>query len=212
MKRCDACGKRAEGLGTIPTEFNGIVLCSTCYEGLPAFQHGRGYKSIEGLRKKHILAITEMKEKNYPEAVIEAVEAWFCDKEKEQEAKERVQACMADAKSYLMTTAHRFEGYTIKEYHGVITGESVLGTGFMSSWDASISDMLGEESSAFIDKLKQAREYAKKRLIEESIKAGGNAIIAIDIEYTMFTSNMIGVIITGTSVTIEKTVAEGLPQ
>lgn len=204
MKRCDACGKRAEGLGTCPTEFNKIVLCSSCYEGLAAFAHGRGYRNLESLQKKHALAMSEMKEKQYPEHVIEEIENWFCDKEKEQLAKERVESCMVDAKRYLMTTGNRFEGYRITDYHGVITGESVLGTGFMSSWDASISDMLGEESASFIDKLKQAREHAKKRLIEESIKAGGNAIIAIDIEYTMFSSNMIGVILTGTSVTIEK--------
>lgn len=146
----------------------------------------------------------EMRTRAFPQEVQEQVEVWFQEQKEAFEQKERAKAVLANLDSYMMTTGYTFEGYKITAYHGVISGESVLGTGFLSSWNASISDMLGAESSAFIDKLKEARQLAKQRVAQASAAAGGNAIIGIDIEYTMFTNDMIGVIITGTSVTIEK--------
>ena len=104
----------------------------------------------------------------------------------------------------MMTTCPTFEGYRILSYHGIISGESVLGTGFISSWEASVADMTGTESEAFIAKLQDAKVAAKKRIIERCLFNGGNAIVGVDIEYTMFNSNMIGVILTGTAVKIEK--------
>lgn len=204
MRKCNVCGKRAEGLGTYPTEFGSIVMCSNCYEGMKAFQNGRKMRSIDEWETKHQEASEEMRTRAFPQEVQEQVEAWFQAQKEAFEQKERAKAVLANLDSYMMTTGYTFEGYKITAYHGVISGESVLGTGFLSSWNASISDMLGAESSAFIDKLKEARQLAKQRVAQASAAAGGNAIIGIDIEYTMFTNDMIGVIITGTSVTIEK--------
>lgn len=198
-KKCDVCGKKAEGLGTVPTQFKDVVLCSSCYEGLKAFEHGRGGKTKEVLEKKQQLAINEMKERDYPQVVIENVYAWFEEKIK---GLEKESAYIDEA--FMMTTCHNFEGYRISAYHGIVSGESVLGTGFLSSWNASFSDMLGAESDSYIGKLHEAREYAKQRIIKECVKRQGNALIGIDIEYTMFRNDMIAVIIHGTSVTIEK--------
>lgn len=199
-KICDVCGKKAEGLGTCATQFNDVVLCSNCYESLDAFAHGRGAKSQEKLKQKHELAIKEMQQKGYPQKVIEQVDLWFDQREEELEVKKKVD----ESETFMMTTCPGFEGYHIVAYHGVVSGESVLGTGFLSSWNASISDMLGAESESFTDKLQEARAYAKKRIVSNCITAGGNALIGVDIEYTMFRSDMIGVIMNGTSVTIEK--------
>lgn len=199
-KICDVCGKKAEGLGTCPTQFNEVILCSNCYESLAAFKNGRGAANKEVLEKKHQSAIAEMKQRNYPPRVIENVEQWFQEKAVSYEAKDVMNA----ADTFMMTTCPGFEGYRITAYHGVVSGESVLGTGFLSSWDASVSDMLGAESDSFTGKLQEARSYAKKRIVGNCVKTGGNALVGVDIEYTMFNSNMIGVIMNGTSVTIEK--------
>lgn len=200
-KICDVCGKRAEGLGTCPTQFHDIIMCSSCYEGLRAFETGRGIKTIQELERKRMLAASEMREKAYPQRVIDNVDDWFAEKKQTLEVREIVRN---ESSTFLMTTCHGFEGYRITDYRGIVSGESVLGTGFLSSWDASVSDMLGAESASFIDKLKEAREYAKRRAVESCLKAGGNALIGVDVEYTMFSSNMIGVILTGTCVTVEK--------
>lgn len=199
-KICDVCGRKADGLGTCATPFKSIILCSNCYEGLKAFENGRKFPDIETLREKHALALTEMAEKKYPEHVVKEIDAWFKEKESMMKSKE----IMEEADDFMMTTCPSFEGYRITAYHGVVSGESVLGTGFISSMDASVSDLLGAESAAFIQKLAEARKMAKKRAVGNCFSAGGNALIGIDIEYTMFGGNMIGVIVTGTSVTIEK--------
>ena len=41
-------------------------------------------------------------------------------------------------------------------------------------------------------------------MIAESVKNGGNAVIGISYEYVVFSGNMIGISVNGTSVKIEK--------
>ena len=79
-KICDVCGKRAEGLGTCPTQFHDIIMCSSCYEGLRAFEKGRSVKTVQELEDKRLLAMSEMQEKAYPSRVIENVDAWFAER------------------------------------------------------------------------------------------------------------------------------------
>lgn len=203
VKKCSACGKRAEGLGTYPTELKDAVLCSTCYEGL-SFRKGQKFKSIEGVERIKTVVNKEMQEKQFAEKAVEQINAWFEDKKGDVKAQLAMEVFEKQQKACMMTSGFNFEGYRIIAYHGVIFGESVLGTGFLSSLDASVSDMLGAESSSFIQKLQEARELAQKRAILQAMKAGGNAIIGVDIDYTMFNNNMIGVIVNATSVTIEK--------
>ena len=106
--------------------------------------------------------------------------------------------------THLLTTGYNFEGYKIISYKGVISGSVVLGTGVFSELEASINDLFGSESVAFSDKLEKAKKMATNQLITESIKLDGNAIIGIDFDYVTFSSNMIGVVANGTSVTIKK--------
>ena len=61
-------------------------------------------------------------------------------------------------KKMLMTSGYNFEGYTITEYLGVFSGECALGTGFLSSLGAGISDFLGTNSKMYSNKLKEAKE------------------------------------------------------
>lgn len=106
--------------------------------------------------------------------------------------------------NHLMTTGYYFDGYRIKGYNGVISGSVVLGTGFLSEFGASISDLFGSQSELFSDKLETARELALKNLVKKSAQNSGNAIIGIDFDYITFSNNMIGVVANGTSVVVEK--------
>ena len=108
------------------------------------------------------------------------------------------------ARNQILTTGYNFEGYNIVKYIGIISGETVLGAGFLSEFSASFSDILGDESSAFTDKLEAAKNTALDKLSVKSMEKGGNAIIGIDFDYITFSNNMIGVVANGTSVVIEK--------
>ena len=105
---------------------------------------------------------------------------------------------------HMLTTGYNFEGYNIVAYRKVITGEVVLGTGFLSEFAASFSDFFGVESNTFSDKMEKAKEAALDKMIKNSVEAGGNAIIGVDFDYITFAYNMIGVVASGTSVVIEK--------
>lgn len=103
-------------------------------------------------------------------------------------------------KKMLMTSGYNFEGYTITEYLGVFSGECALGTGFLSSLGAGISDILGTNSKMYSNKLKEAKEYALDQLQNQITEAGGNAIIGLDIDYVSFSSDIMGVVASGTAV------------
>ena len=50
----------------------------------------------------------------------------------------------------------------------------------------------------------EAKKAAQKILIDEALKAGGNAVIGVDFDYILFGNNMIGVSANGTSVKVVK--------
>ena len=103
----------------------------------------------------------------------------------------------------LLTSGYNFEGYRIVEYLGFLSGETVLGTGFLSEFSAGFSDFFGVSNQRFADKLEQAKDAAIQHLLEKAVNAGANALIGIDIDYNMFSANMIGVIANATAVKIE---------
>lgn len=107
--------------------------------------------------------------------------------------------------SHLLTSGYNFEGYKIISYNGIVSGEVVMGTGFLSEFSASLDDFLGSTSEAFSDKIVKAKEISLSKMITASCARGGNAIIGVDFDYTTFANNMIAVSANGTSVVIEKT-------
>ena len=104
----------------------------------------------------------------------------------------------------LITTGFGFEGYKIIKHCGLVSGESVLGTGFISEFSASVSDLFGSASNTFASKMNEAKNIAKRHLIENALKVGANALIGVDFDYITFGNNMIGVSANATAVVVEK--------
>ena len=107
-------------------------------------------------------------------------------------------------KEHLLSTGYSFETCSIKKYVGLVSGESVIGTGWFSTMESNISDLFGVESEAYSDKIKQAKKNALDSMIKESVSKGGNAIIGISYEMITLSSDMIGVSVNGTSVVVNK--------
>lgn len=107
-------------------------------------------------------------------------------------------------KTHMLTTGFSFEGYRITQYLGIVTGETVMGTGYFSDIGASISDLFGAEASEYTEKLRAAKQAVLKIMIKNSTDLGGNAIIGISYELMTFSGNMMGVSVTGTAVKAEK--------
>lgn len=68
----------------------------------------------------------------------------------------------------LITSGYNIEGYQIDEYLEYVSGESALGTAFLSSLGASIADILGTNSEMYSDKLIHAKEAAIKVMEEKA--------------------------------------------
>lgn len=196
-KICDVCHKKINGINNIANKIGDSILCSHCYEQLDGFKVTRKYTDAKILEKDQEKYIDRAKELNYPESVIDSMNKHFLMVKKRMINKD-----MLD--HYLTTTGSLLEGYHIDEYLGIVSGHVVIGTGMFSSFDASIADWTGSESSAYTEKLDLAKETALKRAIIKSIRLGGNALIGIDVEHSVFLRDLIGVIVTGTSVKVKK--------
>ena len=102
----------------------------------------------------------------------------------------------------LITTTNNVDGYLVERYIGIDSVEVVIGTGMFSEFGGDVADFFGTRASGFEMKLQSAKQAAFTKLKLNAFMQGGNAVIGIDIDYTEFTSNRIGVIANGTIVKI----------
>lgn len=221
-KVCINCGKK---IGIIVKEppldlCDGQILCDDCAKGIKQ-NLGKlyGAKSLDVFNTlKHEIiqdcaniyntsavdAVDKKITDIYERTVKAQIDKYQTKPSEERQMDARLAALKNLAEKQLLTTGYDFSGYKIVQYLGVISGEVVLGTGFLSEFSASFSDLFGEEYGAFADKLETAKDASIKKLTLKSAEKGGNAIIGVDFDYITFASNMIGVVANGTSVVIER--------
>lgn len=101
-----------------------------------------------------------------------------------------------------ITTTLNIDGYKVKRYVDIESVEIIIGTGIFSEFSGGIADFFGSRSTAFERKLQNAKKLAFKTLKYRAFEKGGNAIVGIDIDYTEFSGNRIGLIANGTIVEI----------
>ena len=104
----------------------------------------------------------------------------------------------------IMTTTPQVEGYQIREYKGVVTGETIIGANFMKDIFAGIRDIVGGRSASYEKVLRRAKDTSMQEMIQRAQEMGANAIVGIDIDYeTIGESNsMLMVATSGTAVVI----------
>jgi len=106
-------------------------------------------------------------------------------------------------KGITITTTMGIEGHRIREYIDIESIEIVIGTGFFSEFSTEIDDFFGTRSTSFEKKLQAAKKNALRLLKLKALQKGANAIVGIDMDYTEFSGNRIGVVANGTLVKIE---------
>ncbi len=103
----------------------------------------------------------------------------------------------------LLTTGPQFDGYEIVAYHGVYSGDCLMGAGIVADAKAIASNVVGIESLALGDKVSAAKDQALSDLIKKAVYADGNAVLGITFDvYSV--GVMMGVSAAGTSVTIRR--------
>ena len=104
----------------------------------------------------------------------------------------------------ILTTTPQIEGYTIREYKGVVTGETIIGANFVKDFMAGIRDIVGGRSASYEKVLRQAKDTSMQEMAERARELGANAIVGIDIDYETIGggNSMLMVATSGTAVVI----------
>lgn len=104
----------------------------------------------------------------------------------------------------LVVTTNAIEGKKISRYHGIVSGEAILGANIFKDFFAGIRDVVGGRSASYEKELRKAKDLAINEMIQEATAAGCNAVIGVDLDYETIGSNgsMLMVSASGTAVTI----------
>jgi uncharacterized protein YbjQ (UPF0145 family) len=81
----------------------------------------------------------------------------------------------------ILTTTTIVEGHPVKEYKGVVTGETIIGANFLKDFFAGIRDVIGGRSGSYEKVLREAKNTSMEEMQERAMKLGANAIIGIDV-------------------------------
>ncbi len=104
----------------------------------------------------------------------------------------------------ILSTTPQIEGHTIREYKGVVTGETIIGANFVKDLFAGIRDIVGGRSGSYEKVLREAKDTSMNEMMERANALGANAVVGIDIDYETIGGNgsMLMVAVSGTAVVI----------
>ena len=103
----------------------------------------------------------------------------------------------------LVTTTNSLEGKTIETYHGIVSGEAIMGANIVRDIFATVTDIVGGRSAAYEDKLAEGRKIAIDEMTERARAMGANAVIGVDLDFETIREGMMMCIATGTAVKVK---------
>lgn len=103
----------------------------------------------------------------------------------------------------LLTTTSVIDGMRIVKYHGLVTGEAILGANIFRDLFAGIRDIVGGRSAAYEKELRRAKDLAVEEMTAQAQALGAHAVIGIDLDYETVGQggSMLMVSASGTAVT-----------
>ena len=104
----------------------------------------------------------------------------------------------------IITTTPTIEGHPIKEYRGLVTGETIIGANIVKDIFASMRDIVGGRSGSYESVLREAKDTAVREMQERAMMLGANAIVGVDLDYETVgqSGSMLMVTASGTAVVI----------
>lgn len=93
---------------------------------------------------------------------------------------------------------------------GIITAQTVTGTGIFSDVASAFTDLFGTQSGAYNAKLRDGENLCKASLRAQAIEQGGNAVLGVDVDYAEVGGQraMLMVCMTGTAVCLTQIVPD----
>lgn len=104
----------------------------------------------------------------------------------------------------VISTTPTLEGFPVKQYLGVVTGETIVGANFFKDFMASIRDVVGGRAEAYERVLAEAKDTSLAEMSQRAEALGANAILGVDIDYETVgqSGSMLMVATSGTAVRI----------
>lgn len=202
-EKCICCGKK---VGLLNGSHLNNQVCDNCYFPIDGYLHDiKESSDIKTIKENYEKLIQKLEilsySQNGKEYIIKIAKSLATDNKNAIQTKIKNEYTR---KNFKIATSYMFEGYKISKYFGIASGNTVIGTGFLSESRAAVSDTFGIEDDSLSDKIEQAKNSSMQKMIDNAIKQGGNALIGVSFDYITFSSNMIGVVANGTVVEIVK--------
>ena len=104
----------------------------------------------------------------------------------------------------ILSTTPQIEGHPIREYKGVVTGETIIGANVLKDFLAGIRDFFGGRAGSYEKVLIEAKETSLREMMDRAQVMGANAVVGIDIDYETIGAggSMLMVATSGTAVVI----------
>ena len=102
-----------------------------------------------------------------------------------------------------LTTTPSIEGRKVKKYHGIVSGEAILGANIFRDILAGIRDIVGGRSASYEQELRKAKDIALEEMADQARSLGANGVVGIDLDYETVGQSMLMVSASGTAVTLE---------
>jgi uncharacterized protein YbjQ (UPF0145 family) len=102
----------------------------------------------------------------------------------------------------IVSTTPTLEGHRITRYHGIVTGEAILGANIFRDLFAAVRDVVGGRSAAYEQELAKARKTALAELESAARALGADAVVGVDLDYEVI-NNMLMVTASGTAVGLQ---------
>ena len=83
----------------------------------------------------------------------------------------------------IVSTTNNIEGRPVKNYLGIVTGETIIGANILKDFFAGIRDIFGGRSGSYERVLKEAKDTALKEMKENATRLGADAVLGIDLDY-----------------------------
>lgn len=102
----------------------------------------------------------------------------------------------------LLSTTNSLDNQPVREYLGIVSGETIIGANIFKDFFAGIRDIVGGRSGSYERVLREAKDTALKEMTDDALKMGADAVIGIDLDYETVGANggMLMVTASGTAV------------
>ncbi len=102
----------------------------------------------------------------------------------------------------IISTTTALDGQPVREYLGIVTGETIIGANIVKDFFAGIRDIVGGRSGSYERVLNEARQSALREMSDRARELGAEAVIGVDLDYETLGSGggMIMVTASGTAV------------